>query len=197
MKKIICTMLIFLMLIGMTSVAVADAIAEYGSWSVYQSKDEFDLPIKDQYYVACVAYGNFSNTATSKGDLAVVMSVNQEPWVTFVLVEYGKHAVSNSSSKDYRKFDILMMDSDGNRQQLMGFMKPKSNRVIATTKGNYEPETNKAILKALMAGEGTVRFSVTDRDDSRYKYVFVIEDIAGFCEACEKANISLANVAGE
>ncbi len=149
---------------------------DVGIWTVKAYVDEFDLPTDDYYIVNEDAFdGTFSNSATTNSTLKAYLfyqaiGVSQGDIVSIRLLEYGNYKVTNpySTSCDY---NIVIMDSGGNKTQLKGRMLPNSYDVYIT---DTQP-----ILDALREG-GTVRFAITEKEDPLTKYIITIDDATGF-----------------
>lgn len=159
--------------------AEADAAGDsedMGPWILKAYVDEFDLPTDDYFIVNDTPFsGTFSNSATTGSDL--LSFIFYEPYettdyISIRLFEYGRSRVNNpySSTQDY---DIILMDKDGNKSYLSGSMYSQDSDI------DIDSYDSQVIINALKKG-GTVRFAITESDDSLTKYIITIDDATGF-----------------
>ena len=161
----------------------ADADPEnLGMWVLRWYVDEFKLPT-DKGYITNSLYinGTFSNSATTDSKLKVAVLVDYENDVSIFLYEYGDNRVKNSSSKNREYYTVTMMDNDGTRHSMKGYIFAGGDRL------NFDDEDEATIIEALSAN-GTVRFSIKE-DDGMSSYLFAITDTSYFSNAYAKLNI--------
>lgn len=151
-----------------------DVSQDTGIWTEAAYVDEFNLPTNDHYIVNDTAFdGTFSNSATANSSLKAYLfyeGTGKYDIVRIRLLEYGNYRVNNPYSKS-RDYNIVVMDSDGNKSHVKGTMFSNSYDVYVT---DEQP-----ILDALKKG-GAVRFAITEKDDPLTKYVISIDDATGF-----------------
>ena len=149
---------------------------DMGVWSLEAYVDEFDLPTDEYYIVNRTPFGGtFSNSATTKSELKAFLfyePYDAADYVSIRLLEYGDMRVKNPYSST-REYDIVVMDNDGNKSYLSGSMFAQDSDIVV---GGTDAQT---ILDALKKG-GTVRFAITESEDSLTKYVITIDDATGF-----------------
>ncbi len=149
---------------------------DMGPWILKAYVDEFNLPTDEYYIVNDTAfYGTFSNSATTDSDLKAYVfyePYDSSDFVQIRLFEYGNIRVKNPYSHG-RDYDIVIMDNDGNKDYLSGYMSAQSSDILV---GGSDAQT---ILDALKKG-GTVRFAITESDNSLTKYIITIDDATGF-----------------
>lgn len=155
---------------------------DMGPWVLKAYVDEFNLPTDEYYIVNDTSFsGTFSNSATTNSELGAYIfyePYETSDYISIRLFEYGNMRVKNpySHSRDY---DIVMMDNDGNKRYLSGTMYSQDSDIDVSS------SDSQVILDALKKG-GTVRFAITEKEDSLTKYIITIEDATGF-EAAYRA----------
>ena len=152
--------------------ADGSAPAAEGIWAVEYYVDDFDQPT-DQWYITTDDYfeGNFSNSATTKSELNVLMAVDNEEDKTRIaifLYEYGRNLVKNSSTEYVDKYDVTMRTADGTDHSMTGTIYCGADRVF------IDDEYVDEVLDA-MKGEGTVSFHLVDSERTTSTYLFSIE----------------------
>ena len=152
--------------------ADGSAPAAEGIWAVKYYVDDFDQPT-DQWYITTDDYfeGNFSNSATTKSELNVLMAVDNEEDKTRIaifLYEYGRNLVKNSSTEYVDKYDVTMRTADGTDHSMTGTIYCGADRVF------IDDEYVDEVLDA-MKGEGTVSFHLVDSERTTSTYLFSIE----------------------
>lgn len=145
---------------------------DFGNWDVKYYVDQFNLPTDEAY----ISYndlftGTFSNSATSDSLLYAKLLIDED--ITIMLYEYGSQQVTAYSSTDY---NIIMLDENGNKTQLVGVMHDNGDRVIITR------DYTQTVLDALKAG-GEISFYLAEKDHSITNYLFTIPDATGFDNA--------------
>lgn len=190
MKRVVSFLLVIMMILG-CNLALADE--RYGNWQVKAFVDEFDLPTNEYYAVTSVE-GHFSNSATSKSKLGAVLffmnwSDTHTAYIEIRLFEYGNTRVSNYSSKNTEYYDVLVMDTEGNKVSLTGRIPPQDTDMIFY---NFSSNDDNAKLVNILTASttGTVRFSITERDNTLNKYVFAV-DVDGLKDACDSCKINM------
>ena len=190
MKKFLAVCIVLVLMLAATG-AMADQY--FGSWTLKAFVDEFDLPTNDYYAVTTTKNGHFSNSATNRSDLTAVVffqnwSDTKTAFVKIRLFEYGNNRVSNNSSKNRAYYDVLVMDTAGNKISMTGFIPTQGTELAFYT--FTANDDNAKLVKILSAGSGTVRFSITKRDNPLNKYVFAIE-LDGLQDACKAGHINM------
>lgn len=174
MKKIISLILMLVMMISVSAFA-EETLEKYGAWELRYTLDEFELPTEDKYIVSDFFEGKFSNSATSGSELSALVFC--DTWYFSVrLLEYGGHIVNNPYSSA-RYYDIAVMAGNGEKYYMTGTMVPGMSSIYFLEDGEADK-----MVEILKAG-GTIRFAITDRDNTLTKYSFVITDASGFAEA--------------
>ena len=148
------------------------APAAEGIWAVEYYVDDFDQPT-DKWYISTdnSVEGNFSNSATTKSELNVLMAVDNEEDKTRIaifLYEYGRNLVKNSSTEYVDKYDVTMRTADGTDHSMTGTIYCGADRVF------IDDEYVDEVLDA-MKGEGTVSFHLVDSERTTSTYLFSIE----------------------
>ncbi len=167
MKKMFVFMLAMVMLLA----AVPAHAAGPGIWEVREYVDEFELPTGDTYISNRVPFvGKFNNSATTGSPLKVYLYYDDE-YVWLRMFEYETYLVKNSFSKT-EEYQVSLMDPQGQRYSLTGFMFSKSDRL------SFDEKDSKTIVEALCQN-GLVRFAIQG-DNS--KYLFNVTDSTGFSE---------------
>lgn len=149
-----------------------ESSGDFGNWIVKYFVDEFNLPT-DQAYITynTLFTGTFSNSATSDSLLHARLLIDE--YVAIMLYEYGDQQVTAYSSADY---NIIMLDKNGNKTQIVGVMHDNGDRVIITR------DYTQTVLDALIAG-GEISFYLAEKDHSITNYLFTIPDATGFDNA--------------
>jgi len=182
MKKILCLALVIMMLL--MSVAIAENTSvQYGNWKVQSYVDEFKMPT-GQYFAVTTARGTFDNSAVNDEFLGVQIRCElakngQDYLIGFVLFEYGDHKVLNNSTRNNKTYNMVMLDSQGQKHYFDGIQPPQYTIIL--------PEDEKVVFDAFMKG-GTVRFYVEDAERTSNNYSFMLEDVTGFDKAVEMLN---------
>lgn len=188
MKKGLGIVLVSLLIV-VSIVALADDSGNMGLWSVQAYIDEFNMPTDDYYIVSNAIQGTFSNTVVNNETLTayIFYGVNGEIW--FRLFEYDEYAVNNvfSATTDY---DIVMMDTNGERHYYTGHLYPKTQNILLDSDNHYPTAKGSGLYTTdaldlynmLKLHPGTFRFAITQKDNPLIKYVFSIEDTSGFKE---------------
>lgn len=152
----------------------AETTQDTGIWVVKAYVDEFNLPTDEKYIVNSVPFnGTFRNSATSNSELNAYLFYTRAQNYDILSVElweYGRYHVNNPFSQS-RKYNVTVMDKDGYKSSVEGVMYSDSYDLYFL---DEQP-----VLDALKKG-GTVRFSITEKENSLTKYVITIEDAAGF-----------------
>ena len=184
MKKIICLMLAAMFLV---STAFAEnTTTEFGEWRVSAYVDEFEIPT-GKYCAVIFPEGTFDNSAANDAFLGVKITCEyyekyKDYIFGFTLYEYGNHMATNTSTKYNKDFNVVMLDSLGQKHYLAGAQAPQSYIILF-----LEPGDNKTIFDAFMQG-GTVRFYIEETERPINNYSFTIEDCGGFDKVIERMN---------
>ena len=151
-----------------------------GMWELRYYVDEFQLPTDDAYIVNTqLIEGTFSNSATTNSDLLVKLLIDEYD-VAIMMYEYGSYQVNNPYSSDWAYYDVTMLDSEGERHYLTGYILANGGDRIF-----FDEEDELTILNAFKAN-GTVMFSIVDSERSIDSYLFTIEDTSYFSNAYNK-----------
>ena len=136
------------------------------SWVIDYYVDDFGDKT-DKTYIKCVEMGDFSNTATTSSNLAVVVFFNpacsNEDYVTsfsFRLLEYTDHLATYSSSE---KIILKVKIGDKIVEEKLQGVAPNGDLILEH--GNLYKE----ILKALVLDEHTVR-CIIEIGSSKYNF---------------------------
>lgn len=152
----------------------AETNQDTGIWVVKAYVDEFDLPTDEKYIINSVPFnGTFRNSAASNSELnAFLIYTRAENYdiLSIELWEYGRYHVNNPFSQS-RKYNVTVMDKDGYKSSVEGVM-------YSDSYGLYFLD-EQPVLDALKKG-GTVRFSITEKENSLTKYVVTVDDATGF-----------------
>lgn len=147
-----------------------------GMWEVAYYVDEFKLPTDEKYIRNKETIeGTFSNSATTNSQLLVRFLIDKDD-LAIMLYEYGRNQVKNAYSSDRQYYNVTMMDTDGTRHTLQGYIFAGGDRIF------FSESDEKTILNALLQN-GTVRFALTETKRSSDTYVFTIEDSSYFTNA--------------
>lgn len=179
MKKRICFVLLIMMLLVSTAIA-ENTSTQFGNWHVQSYVDEFKMPT-GQYFTITTAKGTFDNSAANDEFLGVQIRCElakngQDYLIGFVLFEYGNHKVLNNSTRSIKTYNMVMLDSQGQKHYFIGEQAPQSTIIL--------PEDEKIVFDAFMKG-GTVRFYIEDAERTSNNYSFALEDVTGFDKAVE------------
>ena len=182
MKKIICFALLIMMLFLSTAIA-ENSKTQYGNWIVQSYVDEFGFPT-GEYAAGMFGEGTFNNSAVNKEFLGVQLmcerSKNSQDYLFgFILVEYGNHKALNSSTKYNKAYNMVMLDSKGEKHYFDGVQPPQSAMIL--------PQDQKVVFDAFMQG-GTIRFYIEDAERKSNNYSFTLEDVTGFDKVVETLN---------
>ena len=185
MKKIICLVMLAAMLLISTAFAENTTI-EFGEWRVTTYVDEFEMPT-GKHGAVILPEGTFDNSAVNDAFLGVKINCEYYEKYSdyifgFTLYEYGNHMATNTSTKYNKEFNVVMLDSLGQKHYLAGAQPPQSSLVLF-----LEPGDNKTIFDAFMLG-GTVRFYIEETERPINNYSFTIKECGGFDKAIEMLN---------
>ena len=144
MKKIVCLALLIMMLFVSAAIAENTPI-QYGNWKVQSYVDEFKMPT-GQYFAVTTARGTFDNSAVNDEFLGVqirceLSSNGQDYLIGFVLFEYGNHKVLNNSTRSIKTYNMVMLDSEGQKHYFKGEQAPQYTIIL--------PEDEKVVLMRL------------------------------------------------
>lgn len=193
MKKRFALLLILLLLPCWAIAEGNNTTIITNTWNIGEYADEFDLPTGEYYLTTEPIVGTFSNSVTTKEDVKACvywteMEDSTAGRVFIKLFEYGTYPVNNSGSKT-KYYDVVMMDVAGNKYTLVGYMLAGSDRIYFDDSKHYPmyKGTNFYVTDNLLVGNkllgvGTIRFSITERNDSLTRYVITFEN-AGFSDA--------------
>jgi len=159
---------------------VERAEPDLGCWILKAYTDEFDMPTGRYFIVSDAFTGKFSNSATTNSELTALVfyqdfSDTHEEFAMIRMLEYGKYRVKNSYSKT-EYYDVAVMDCDGQKYYLDGYIPSDAEGVRLT-------DSDAQTLKSILMKGGTVRFAISESDNSLNKYSFVINNASGFDEA--------------
>lgn len=136
------------------------------NWVSKYYVDSFNQPVLDAWYVSGYAIGEFSNSATTDSNLIAFICVDAED-VCFMLYEYARSQVKNSSSRYAEEYSITMRTTDGVDHSLSAVLPCGSDRL-------YVDDSNKEeVLTALKGGED-VSFYIVENDSPTTNYLFTL-----------------------
>lgn len=151
-------------------------LTDTGMWEIAYYVDEFRMPTDEAYIRnAEMIVGTFSNSATTNSELLVRFIVDADS-LAIILYEYGSSQVKNSYSSKSQDYDVTMMDANGKKHFLTGYIFSDSDRIYFLS-GDEE-----IVLNALKEN-GTIRFAITESDRKTNSYIFAIEDSSYFGNA--------------
>lgn len=141
-------------------------------WRMSYYVDEFGLPGKKPYITNTKEIvGTFNNSATSKSKLKVKILVDKDS-ISFMLYEYGRSLVKNSSTRNFDFYKIIMLDSQNHKVSFEESMNPNSDRISTLL---YK----QTVLDALLQN-GSVSFYIEKKDRPTTNYTFTIPADNGF-----------------
>ena len=141
------------------------------TWTMDEFVDEFDQPTGDKF-ISTRVEGKFSNSATTNSELIATMQITSNS-VSIILREYGYYIVKNSSASEYdtERYDIVMMDTKGNKSGYMrGRMYGEGDYRIYFDSTSDETR----ILNALKE-PGEVSFYIEYKNYTTSTYSFTVE----------------------
>ena len=175
MKRLLALIMTLLMVLSLVS-ALGEADSNNIIWTKKSFVDEFDDPTGEYYLVSNLLEGTFSNSATKDSKLsACIFFLPSNNSITIRLLEYGDKRVNNPFSKN-KIYDLVFKDADGEKYTTTGIMYSKSEDVYFSG-GAVAGK----LIYSLMKG-GTVKFSLSEQDNSLVKYIFSIPNADGFEE---------------
>ena len=191
-KKILSLLLILMLLPCWVIAEENSETTVTSAWKIDEFVDEFDLPIGEYYITTDAITGTFSNSFANKEEVTAyirwMLHDENSTGLFFIrLFEYGEYPVKNSGSNT-EYYDVVIMDTDGNKYELEGYMPSGSNAIYFDYLQPYPfPETtyyvtDNDLIHNEMLSTGTIRFSITERDDTFTRYVIAFKN-AGFYKA--------------
>jgi len=137
-------------------------------WITKNYIDEFNKPT-DEQYVGYKEYirGTFSNSATNNSKLLVAPLVDADS-AAFLLLEYERNPVVNSSTRSDEQYDVTILLPDDTRQEATGWIYTGGDRIV------FEGRNMDTIVSAL-SGEGPVSFYIVQTDRPTTTYLFSME----------------------
>ncbi len=140
----------------------------FGKWMSHYYVDNFQQPT-NEWFITNIEYvvGSFSNSATTNSKLNVQLLIDKDD-VAFMLFEYGRSQVKNSSSRYYNEYDITMKDSAGKTTSLTGKIYAGGDRLIIDDK-------YKTTVLSALKGRGSVSFYIVRADRTTTTYLFTVE----------------------
>lgn len=147
-------------------------VNEESNWKLHYFVDEFNNPT-DSAYIGNIKKisGTFSNTATNDSKLNVEFVVTSN--VQIFLYEYGDRQVK-AGSYSGTSYDMVMLDTEGNKVPLTGVMHKNSDRIFITK--DYIETFLEALKKP-----GNISLRITERDRSTTSYLFTFSTV-GFSD---------------
>ena len=143
-----------------------------GNWFVGEYVDEFQMNTGIRY-IYTLAYGTFSNSATTGSKLSVEVLADKKraddpTHIDFYLFlyEYGTNLVKQSYGDKY--YDITMRTSDGTKYSFSAAIVEGSDRLML--ENDFEP----LIVESLLSG-GTTSFYIVERERTTTNYLFTVE----------------------
>ena len=131
--------------------------------------------ISNKYYIR----GSFSNSATTNSELHVEVLVDIEN-ISFMLYEYGRNLVKNSSNRYNDKYNITMKDGTGQKTSLTGTMYCGTDRLF------IDDRYISTVLQALKESK-SVSFYIVNSDRTTTTYLFTV-DCLNFIDVYKKAS---------
>ncbi len=182
MKKRICFVLLMITLLVSTVIA-ENNFTEYGNWVVKSYVDEFDIPT-GVYYCTSYTSGKFNNSAVTGADLRARVLVQRSSsdsslLVGLTLFEYGNRKVINNSTKYNKSYNMIMMDSNGEKYYIDAVQPPQSEYILTN-----DSKDDQLILDAFTKG-GSVRFHLEDAERTSSTYTFTFNDTTDFDKALD------------
>ena len=150
----------------------------FGKWDKRYYVDEFKQPT-NVWYITNKEYiiGTFSNSATTNSQLKVQLLIDKTD-IAFVLLEYGRNRVKNSSSRYVDSYTITMKDSTG-KVSMTGTVYCGGDRLY------IDSAYVSRVLQAL-SGTGSVSFYIVEKDRTTTTYLFTV-DCSNFAELYKQA----------
>ena len=148
-------------------------------WSSNYYVDEFDEPT-DEWYIAndLIFSGTFSNSATTDAKLTSYILVDCNGDIAFMLYEYGRNQVKNSSENYVDEYTITMRTADGKDHNVKGTLYCGGDRIF------IDDSYVSTVLSALKSGE-KVMFRIVNAERSVESYLLKI-DTGNFAEVYNK-----------
>lgn len=141
---------------------------EESNWVLKYYVDEFKNPTNEAYIGNVnMIQGTFSNAVTTDSKLQVRFLI--EDYFTFCLYEYGSNLVKAGSYTGV-DYDILMLDTEGNKIPLVGTMHKNGDRIIITK------DYKEAFIEALKK-DGTISMKVTEKERPTTSYLFTFSTV--------------------
>lgn len=185
-NSFITMLLVAILLISGTT--IAEEQFDTGIWTIDAYVDEFDLPTDEYYIVSNLISGTFTNAVATKENLSAYLYYGldyQTRLVWFRLLPYG-NTVEKNPFDATKNYNIVVMDNNGEKYSMSGFMFPQSDLLYVNYNGGGSGKTDAELLCKILTQGGTVRISISEDDNSLVKYVLTIEDAAGFANAQSK-----------
>ena len=148
-------------------------------WSSNYYVDEFDEPT-DEWYIAndVIFSGTFSNSATTDSKLTAYILVDCNGDIAFMLYEYGRNQVKNSSQNYVDEYTITMRTADGKDHNVKGTLYCGGDRIF------IDDSYINTVLSALKSGE-KVMFRIVNAERNVESYLLKI-DTGNFAEVYKK-----------
>ena len=192
MKKILALLLMLMLFPCWASAEENSTTTVTSAWKIGEFVDEFDFPTGEYYITTNAITGTFSNSFADKEEVIAYIrwmlhDENSTGRFFIRLFEYGEYPVKNSGSNT-EYYDVILMDTDGNKYELEGYMPSGTNAIYFDWlepypfPGTTYYVTDNDLIHNEMLSTGTIRFSITERDDTFTRYVISFEN-AGFYNA--------------
>lgn len=135
---------------------------EADDWTIEETVDEFGDKTGRKSLLG-YSEGKFSNSATTDSLLSVGIGIRNDRLIYLMLLEYGEYPVSHG----YRVWYLVhIKDDNGNVHEL--------DAVIDNTGVLLFPDNDEKSLLMLLMTNKHLKFSITEDDDERYRYNFVL-----------------------
>lgn len=145
--------------------------AKPGRWVIDYYVDNFQQPTENSFIANRTGpfVGTFSNSATQKSLLHVLVVVDAND-VSFALYEYGgDNRVKNSSSRYNDAYNITMRLADGTEYPMSGTMYCGGDRVFVDD-AYYD-----TVIEAFNQPDTDVAFYIEEADRTVTNYLFTVE----------------------
>lgn len=149
------------------------------SWKIGNYTDEFGDDTGEGYaYIELD--GTFSNSATSKSELAAGIIADAQ-YIFFNLLEYGSHTPTSYVNDGI--YTINVKDGDGFVHSFIGGIVEGTGRILLDTRSNKE-------MRIILDAGGVIKFSISNGGS---KYNFTINNATNFYEQFGKATFTRTN----
>ena len=168
-------------------------------WYVRRFVDEFGDETDSTYVQSTKITGSFSNTATSNSSLSVYVSFEESDYkgdfISFRLLEYGKHKATHLSSE---RIELMFKIEDGSASNtyymtLTGSSDISSDVYTWEELNDYDVDDFHVIIDALKSGKS---FPCRIDIGTSSEYHFIL-DGTGFADAVQEMELTNQNQGGK